>query len=861
MTEKPRNPNFNVTTTVTTSNKNTTNIAEALTQTTSITSTIVVEGFYEKDDIEYGTLQYVASSTLQHDGGIVIDPNAPSPALGLNAYLSYTSTGPGRWIRKLGDRIPIEWFGAKKNDEEFDNILPISKALSSPHVKNRELFFSKGFYVIKSTLTVGVGNITLAGSGKYDTFIVGYKSGIVSGAISPLIQVLPGSDSTIIKDLGLKPWNYPSRHETGWTDRFRYASEGRIRYNSDVKTIDRNINSNDPDFFELDLTDSATQQLFPAHWYITSPVTKTMLIGGGLIPSNPNLFKTFYRTITIAPGQTADIVDTFTMSGIPTGFNLEKWRMAIRIVQTSSSQKGGSTIPSNNNTAMLPSGGSVYGTPAVGIKANAKPVYNYDGTFTVTFKFVEPVSSDFSGLASSNMSGPNYIMPYAIDLERMLVDLELNNVFIDGMWYAGPPTLNSGVGVTNRIGTDDMLTLFSVKNIKIFNCNFENYCNDAISMKAVFDGWGPSLEINSANNDIIVKNTYFRRGGKSGMDIEGSNISLEDCKLYDIMNLGALRYGARSHGVMQENYLFKNCECYLDPKGESGTATSIQRYFGASSVKRVVYENCTFSAAPYLTTIPPIIGILIAADSTEHMVVKNCTFNGIQKVVQGNGKINNITISDCRSINNVNNNGCILYASGSSSHTGMVNIRNHSFERNDSYTNKILDGNTSTTVVDKNQLVRCEIVLSKTDTLPCNVISYSMFRTFFNSMNSIANSIIEHSAVNNTWNVTFALGSNLSNFSVNSSSQAYRYSGKIIEVYLKVTGDVAATGNNTFTFSLPVSVASGVTNLYGTCQFISSGNSPAVGVVIYDSTSVGRVRINPTGTGTSTFWIRCEYEF
>jgi hypothetical protein len=855
MTEKPSSPNFNVVT-VTASNKNTTNIADVLTQTTGTTSTIAVGGFYEKDDIDYGTLQFIASSMLQHDGGTVIDPNAPSPALDLNAYLSYVSTGPGRWVRKLGDRVPIEWFGAKKNDEEFDNSLPINKALESPHIKGRELFFSKGFYVVKSTLTISIGNITIAGSGKYDTFIVGYKSGIANGAISPLVVVQPGADSTTIKDLGLKPWNYPSRHEEGWTDRFRFVADGQIRYANNVGTINRGINNNDPDFFELDLTNFATTQLFPAHWYLTLAITKTILQCGGLMSNNPNLFKTSYRTITVAPSQTVDIVDTFTVSDLPPGFDMEKWNISVRIIQTGSIQKGGLTIPSNNNAAMLPAG---FGTPAVGVKINATVVYNFDSTFTVTFKFKDPVSSDFSGLAPSNISGSNYVLPYAIDLCRMLVDLEINNVFIDGMWYAGPSGIASGA--TNRIGIDDALWMYSVKNIRVLNCNFENFCNAAISMKDVFELWDPLIQTKSVNRNILIKNTQFRRGGISGIDIEGNDVTLEDCKLLDIMNIVALRYGSRSFGVQHEKYLFRNCDCYLDPKGNGSAAASIQLHFGISSVKKVVYDSCTFSIASYLTDIPSVIGIRAALDSADSMIIKNCTFNGIYRTVQMNGKINNVVISDCQSINNAYNNGAIFYAAGASTHVGLVDIRNHFFERISGYTHRLIAGN-PTTVVDKNQLVRCNAVLSETATLDRCLISYNIYRTFFNNLHSVSRNIIEHVVSNVPWTITFGSVTNLSNFLVDSTLQKYKYAGKNIELYFKVTADVAVSGiASSFTFTLPVSVASGVTDLYGTCTFISSSNTPVMGAVVYGTTTVGRVRLTPIGTGTATFWIQCEYEF
>jgi hypothetical protein len=864
MTEKPGSPNFNVvniettnTNTTNTSTTNTTNIEDALAQTTDTISTIAVGGFYEKDDVEYGTLQYLASSILQHDGAIVIDPNAPSPALDLSAYLSYVSTGPGRWVRKLGDRVPIEWFGAKKNDEEFDNALSIRKALESPYIKGRELFFSKGFYIIKSTITVKSSNITITGSGKYDTFIVGYKSGIAGSMISPMILMYPGSDNNTIKNIGFKPWNYPSRHESGWTDRFQVSPNGGLKFADDVKVVDRGINGGFPEFFELDLTDPYTQQLFPPHWYSLTPTTKYILGVGVLSPGDATVFRTQYRTISIAPAQSADIVDTFTFTNLPTDFDLEKWSFSVRIIQSGSAQKGGLTVPSSNSNALLPEGYDPLGVSA-GIYAVVK--YNFDSTFTVTFKFKSSISSDFSNLASGNMSGPNYIMPYALDLLRSTVNIEINNVFVDGMWYAGPPGVASGA--TNRIGIDDPLGMYSVKNIRVLNCNFENYCNDGISLKDVFDSWGPSIQTQSINNGLRVDNSQFRRGATSGVDIEGDNITLKNCKLIDIVGYGALRYGSRSFGVQQKRYLFKNCECSVDPKETGVTAAaSIQRHLGVSSVKKVVYDSCTFFLASYLTSVPALAGIYIPVNSPDLLIVENCTFERIYRSIQISLNIGNLIINNCQSINTSYDNSAIIYTSGGAVIKGAINIRGYSFERNDNFTSKIFTGNVENIAVDKNDLIKCDVILSKTPTSPSAVILYDMYRDFFNDLNAINKNIIEHVITDATWDVTFGLGGNLSNFAVVAASQKYKYVKKNIEVYLKVTGDVSATASTTFVFTLPVLVASSAADLYGTCTFLSPTGNAAVGAVIYYTTSQARVRITPTGTGSSTFWIKCEYEF
>jgi hypothetical protein len=243
------------------------------------------------------------------------------------------------------------------------------------------------------------------------------------------------------------------------------------------------------------------------------------------------------------------------------------------------------------------------------------------------------------------------------------------------------------------------------------------------------------------------------------------------------------------------------------------------------------------------------------------MIIKNCTFNGIYRTVQVNGKINNVVISDCQSINNAYNNGAIFYAAGASTHVGLVDIRNHFFERISGYTHRLIAGN-PTTVVDKNQLVRCNAVLSETATLDRCLISYNIYRTFFNNLHSVSRNIIEHVVSNVPWTITFGSVTNLSNFLVDSTLQKYKYAGKNIELYFKVTADVAVSGiASSFTFTLPVSVASGVTDLYGTCTFISSSNTPVMGAVVYGTTTVGRVRLTPIGTGTATFWIQCEYEF
>ncbi len=854
MEKLPGVPNFNATTYVS-SNKRVSNVADALTQLTDTTSTIVLEGFYEKDDVEYGLLQYFETSTLPHDGGLVIDPKAPSPSLGLDAYLSYVSTTPGRWIRKSGDQIPVEWYGAKKNDEEFDNILSIKKAIESPNTKGKEIIFAKGFYVIKSAITISIQNVTLSGSGKYDTFIVGYKSGVVGGALDAMVRINPGADNTTIKYLGFKTWNYPSRHEAGWTDRFKFTGEGRIVFADNVRTINRGINGGDPSFFELDLSDAATRELFPPHWYVTTTGTKAGFSCGGIV-QNTDTFKSYYRTITIAPSQSSNIVDTFTATNLPAGFDMETWNLNVRIVHTGSVAKGGSTIPSSNSAAMLPTG---YDNPAVEIDITADAVYNYDGTFTVTFKFASPVSSNFSGLASSNISGGNYILPYALDLWRGLLNLTIDNVFIDGLWYAGP--VNTENGATNKIGSDDMIGLYAVKNVTITNSNFENYTNDGISMKDVFDAWGPSIQTRSINNNIIVKNTVFRKGGKSGVDIEGSDIIMEGCKFIDTLNLGALRIGSRAYGVIQNEYLFKDCECSLDPKLNTSGACSIQRFLGLSSVKKVVYDNCTFFLPPYISSPINVTGILISTTSPDLLIIKNCTFNKLYRTMQINTNINNIVISDCQTINTNFSGGSIIYAAVDSVLKGPIIIRNYYFERKDGLSNELIDG-FSSVKSDKNLLIRCDVVLSETDTLSRSLISYNMFRTFFNSINSVTTNIIENNIIDTPWTITIGLGANLTNASVDTATQKYKYVGKNVVMYFKLTADVTTSGAaSSFTFALPVLIASGVTSIYGTCTSLSSTSSQSVGAVVYNSTSLGRVRINPSGSGTTTFWVKCEYEF
>lgn len=811
---------------------------------------VIVSGFYTEGDTIASHFIYASNSTLEHDGGMVIDPLAPSPLNDLSAFLSYQSVSNGRWIRKTGITIPVEWYGAKRNDETFDNSASFIKALNSVHTNGKEIIVDVGYYVVDNTITISRSYSVLRGNNN-STAIVGMKREGEDNGVYPLISIRPGANYCIIKDLTLKPWNYPSKGEPGWTDRFKEIIGGQTAYADTVATIDRGLNGGDETFHELDLTDPDTLALFPSHWYRTSStplVTKDLISIGGLITSDGNLFQTTYATIDIAETQVNPISVVITPN-LPNGFVYSEWVPILRIVQENSVFKGNNTIP-DNDLAILPT--DFPSGAGLEIDIYADIVYNYDGTFTVTFTFPSGIpSNDFSPITGSpalNGAEDVYTMPIALDLYKLNVGTTLDNLTLDGMWYAGPADVDS-TG-TNTIGFGNCISLLAVRDTVINGCLVSNYYNDAISMKSILNSWSPSIQRNPMNSGVQLVHSTFQRGGKSGVDVEGDTIFIDKCVFKDIYSVGTLRFGSRAMGVQHKSFTVRDTTCIMDPKS-SLCAVIVCRYFGSSDLDKLLLDNCIFSTSSYVDTSTNSLSGFLFYSAPSDVTLKNVTFDGMYRPFLVSDNCTNITLTECQYRNNAkqNNNHMITINSGVTVF-GQIAFNNCYYERTDDYTSFLMGGFGD--LDNYSSKLKYDILLSSTATLPESIIRFDLVRDTINQIGTVPKTIIQGREVFEAWATNVASLSNCSNVVVDTTSQSYIYGDRRIYFKFKLTLDNAQTTFN-FNFDMPP-IPKLNNDVYATTALIE-GQQSSLGTVqiIGNQTVRVRQRADNIGTGKTMF--------
>jgi hypothetical protein len=573
-----------------------------------------VKLFYTRDSILY----YDEESELPADDGIVI---------------RIKNSERGRWIRQIStDYIPVEWFGVEKKNSALINTMRLKVALESPHTKGKRLIFGEGKYLIEP-FAVKADNITIEGQGRRKTFLVG------QGMRNSLIRFTSDSDNLTIKNLGIKPADFPSYFEDGWNKLFKRTAKG-FKFANEVKTI--NSFAILP---ELDLSDQPTYEAFKDILIEKqNNITRTIVQVGILEATNKNSFMTFGGQIGIYPNQTDTIIQ-YIDAGI---YFDENWTPVIRVVNERN------VLHNNIVAEIVPAG---YYSPSkvkeIDIVAEVNQVGN---VFEIKFIFPKPGPADLSEVRTID---GKYIFHYALDMYRRVDNFRMENVFIDGLWYAGPYDVRNSA---SRIGYDNPLSFTAVKRAVISNCDIANYCNDGIGCKEIFDSWGPSIQTTPLNNYIHVEDCEIWRGGVSGIDIECNELFVTKSKMRTF-NFGCARYGSRGYGAVQKIASFLDCDFVFDPLGIADRAISTNRFLGNSKLKNVVYSGCNFTVVNSANTIHILLkpkGIASTSRPPEDILIYKCSFNDTFTVYHTNGNIDKMVLS-CDI--NQSSNGCIVYIS------------------------------------------------------------------------------------------------------------------------------------------------------------------------------------------------------
>ena len=124
----------------------------------------IVEGFHKMGDVGQGEFYWDPDEPKRnHDGGIIINPEARFPTLWNNStqmrsWFNHPYLATGCWVRKHKEQANIGWFGAIPDGVTDNGFVfeGISRAVAESHLTR--LFIPKGTYLIKTPETFLVEN-------------------------------------------------------------------------------------------------------------------------------------------------------------------------------------------------------------------------------------------------------------------------------------------------------------------------------------------------------------------------------------------------------------------------------------------------------------------------------------------------------------------------------------------------------------------------------------------------------------------------------------------------------------------------------------------------------------------------------
>ena len=582
-------------------------------------------GFYQKGDVTPSPFIYIASSTLVHDGGMVIHPSsvAPTNRSELNTFLSYSSSTPGRWVRMInpGDEIQIGWYGETNPLETDDSSIPITKAVQSPHTANRVIKLDSKLYTLYNTINFLNTNFykTLRGNGD-NTKIVCAKP----LALSRLIYIPPRCHHINLEHFKIQAWNYPDEGESGWSSTYTYNDNGKYRFNDQVPTI-APVNGFEEDRL-LDKSNPNLSTFVPSHTYNHDTIEMIVI---GTVDRIQQPF-----SISIPNGQINDIITTITVSGTPDTYDTDMYAPMVRIVRQGSSVTTGFTnLPANSN-ALLPSDFSPRGAT---LNARCFVQYNYNKTFTITFKFSSAV--DLSSLTVSQYYNPTtqtYTLPLMFDIYRRANYITIDSVTVNGLYFTGG----------DPIGYSNGLTVHAVQNCIIQNCTFRNIFSDGVSIKQQFDSWGPMIQANSLNKYITFRNNTFRNMSTSGIDFECDYAVVENNRFINIWGNGAIRLGSRAYGTIMEQNIVRNNYISFGTGLQSGQANIVWRGLGLSQMRQLIISECELVNAFAYTSTGQDINVSMSG-RIDYINIDKCIFNNFWRAFQKSKYSNHLVVNSC----------------------------------------------------------------------------------------------------------------------------------------------------------------------------------------------------------------------
>lgn len=632
--------------------------------------TINLIGFYSANDMPAGALYYDSESTLVHDGGRVISPLAPIPATRseLSAYLRFSTSESGRWIRtvKPSDPIPIEWYGEISPQDTDDSSIPINVAIQSPHNEYYVIQLNIQMYTLYNRIAFLNTNYyrTLRGKGN-GTKLVGAKP----ITMPALIYIPPRCHDISLELFKIQAWDYPAEYEPGWTDRYKYSSDGKYRFADQVQTV-APVNGVE-EYRTIVRSNPLNQTLFPSFVYDHTTIE---LVVVGTVDSISTPF-----TINISQGQISNIQVILSVPTTPDDFNLYTYAPLVRIIrQGSSSTSGFFNLPPISNALLPYQYASDQGATA---RMRCDVQYNYNKTFTLTFSFNSPVNlSTLTASSYYNTLTQIYTLPMTLNLYRRSYNLILDGLTLDGLYFTGG----------DPIGYSNCLTLHAVHNVVVRNCSFKNVDNDGISMKQQFDSWGPTIQTNSLNQYTSVQNCTFDNMATSGVDFEGDYVIVENNRFTNIWGNGAVRLGSRGYGTLIRQNIVRNNFLAFSTGIQSGQANITIRCLGDCTMKQFIASECELVNS---FTDAEDIRIQLT-DSIEYVKIEKCIFKQFWRAIQAQATLNRVVVNDCAFSNHRLNGAAkvVYYNTSASSLVGQVHFMDNTIERNDTVAISLISG-------------------------------------------------------------------------------------------------------------------------------------------------------------------------